>query len=102
MPKYILDPCVESELEAIWSYIAQDRPQAATDVVDAVFTTFRNLAENPRIGTCKFKTARLREVRSIPVPGYPYLVFYRVVADGVQIHHVHHGARNLAALFNDK
>lgn len=103
MSKYILDPCVEAELRSIWDYIAQDNPQAATAVVEAAFETFRILTESPHIGVArKFRNPKLRGIRSMPVTGFPnYLVFYRVAADMLQVHHVYHGARDLNALLGE-
>lgn len=103
MRDYLLDPCVEDELRDIWDYIARDNAQAATAVVEAAFETFRVLAESPQIGMArKFRNPRLRGIRSLPVSGFPnYLVFYRVAAGVLHIHHVYHGARDLNALFND-
>jgi toxin ParE1/3/4 len=104
VPDYILDPCVEEELWAIWTHIARDNPVAATAVVEAAFATFRILAQNPRIGTMrKFRDPRLRGIRSVQVTGYRnYLIFYRSVSGEVQVHHVYHGARDLDALFDEK
>jgi toxin ParE1/3/4 len=101
---YILDPCVEEELWAIWTHIARDNPAAATAVVEAAFATFRTLAQRPRIGTLrKFRNPRLRGMRSVQVIGYrKYLIFYCAVSGGVQVHHVYHGARDLDALFDEK
>lgn len=103
MSNYLLDPCVEDELRDIWDYIAQDNPQAAAAVVEAAFDTFRSLANGPHIGTArKFRNARLRGIRSIPVTGFPkYLVFYRIAAGVLQIHHLYHGSRDLNALFDE-
>lgn len=102
MSKYILDPCVEDELRNIWDYIAQENPTAATAVVEGAFETFRILAESPHIGVArKFRNPKLRGIRSIPVTGFPnYLVFCRVGAGVLQVHHVYHGTRDLNALFD--
>lgn len=104
VPRYSLDPWVEGELWSIWETIAQDNPDAATRVIEATYETFLTLAANPRAGRVrKFKHSQLRDIRSFPVKGYGnYLIFYRAVADGVQIHHVYHGARDFDALFGDK
>jgi plasmid stabilization system protein ParE len=32
-------------------------------------------------------------VRAVPLGSYPYVIFYRVTADAVEILHVHHAAR---------
>ena len=104
MPEYILDPCVEGELWGIWQFIAQDNPDAATRVVEAAFETFKTLAANPGIGKPrKFRNPRLRGIRSRRISGYEnYLVFYREIADGIQVNHVYHSARDIQALFGEK
>jgi plasmid stabilization system protein ParE len=41
-------------------------------------------------------------VRSWRVSGFRnYLIFYRIVPEGVQVLHVYHGARDLDALFEE-
>ena len=104
MPKYILDPCVEDELWGIWYFIAQDNPGAATRVIDAAYETFKKLSVNPGLGRPqRFKNPKLRDVRSKRVIGFEnYLIFYRRVADGIQVIHVYHGARDLESLFGER
>jgi toxin ParE1/3/4 len=103
MPKYILDPIVEDELWGTWKFIAKDNPDAATRVVEAAYETFNTLAANPGLGSPrKFKNSRLLGIRSFPVTGFDnYLIFYRNVKEGIQVHHVYHGARDLESLFNE-
>ena len=70
MGKFVLDPCVEDELDAIWDYIAEDNPDAATRVVEAAYATFRMLACNPLIGRArKFKDSRLIRVPELFIRG---------------------------------
>ncbi|MGO8765630.1 MAG: type II toxin-antitoxin system RelE/ParE family toxin [Limisphaerales bacterium] len=104
MPEYILDPCVEDELWGIWCFIAQDNPNAATHVIEAAYETFKTLAANPGLGKLRrFRSPKLREVRSWRISGYEnYLIFYRGIADGIQVNHVYHGARDIEALFGEK
>ena len=104
MPKFILDPCVEGELWDIWRFIARDNPDAATRVIDAAYDTFKTLAAHPGLGRSqRFRNSRLREVRSWRNAGFDnYLIFYRSVADGIQVNHVYHGARDNEALFGEK
>jgi plasmid stabilization system protein ParE len=104
MPKYILDPCVEGELWSIWCFIAEDNPDAATRVIEAAYETFKTLAANPGLGRPRrFRNLRLRDVRSRRISGFEnYLIFYRCVADGIQVNHVYHGARDVEALFGEK
>jgi len=42
-------------------------------------------------------------VRSWHIQGFEnYLIFYRGVPGGMQVHHVYHGARNIEALFGEQ
>ena len=104
MAKYILDPCVEDELWGIWHFIAQDNPDAATRVIEAAYDTFKTLAVNPGLGRPRrFRNPKLRDVRSWRIIGFEnYLIFYRGVAEGIQVNHVYHGARDIEALFGEK
>ena len=88
---------------AIWEFIARDNADAAGRVVDAAFQTFEALAATPEMGVKrKFKNPRLSDVRFFPVSGFEnYLIFYRPLADSVQVLHVFHGARDLDALFKE-
>jgi toxin ParE1/3/4 len=103
MAKYILDPIVEDELWGIWKFIAQDNPDAATRVIEAAYETFNILAANPGLGRSrKFRNSRLMGIRSFRVTGFDnYLIFYRSAQDGIQVHHVYHGARDLESLFGE-
>jgi len=47
---YILAPLAKSDLHSIRQYIAQDNPHAAKKVVEEIFRSIQNLAENPHIG----------------------------------------------------
>ena len=104
MGDFILAPCVEDELWAIWEHIARDNPNAATHVVEAAYDTFKNLAANPTLGrTRKFHDSRLKGVRSWLVSGFDnYVIFYRATSTGIEVLHVYHGARDIDALFGDR
>jgi toxin ParE1/3/4 len=99
--KFILAPCVEPELWAIWAFIAKDNPDAATRVVEAAYETFVTLASTPGLGRLrKFRNSSLKGIRSWHVSGFDnYLIFYRSVAGGIQVLHVYHGARDIEVLF---
>ena len=104
MAEFILASGVEDELWAIWEHIADDNPDAATQVVEAAYETFKTLAANPGIGRLrKFRNPRLKGVRSWLVSGFEnYLIFYRAIPDGIEVLHVYHGARDIEALFDEK
>ena len=104
MAEFILAPCVEDELWAIWEYIAEDNPDAATRVFEAAYETFKTLAKNPGLGRLrKFRNPRLKGVRSWLVSGFEnYVIFYRATSEGIQVLHVYHGARDIETLFGEK
>ena len=104
MSKFILAPCVEEELWAIWSFIARDNPDAATRVIEAAYQTFKSLARTPALGRLrKFHHPRLKGIHSWRIEGFDnYIVFYRPMPEGIQVLHVYHGARNIEALFNEE
>jgi plasmid stabilization system protein ParE len=101
--KFILAPCVEDELWAIWIFIARDNPDAADQVIEAVYETFKNLADRPGLGRLrKFKNPRLKNVHLWRVSGFDnYLIFYRPAPEGIQVLHVYHGTRDIDELFGE-
>jgi plasmid stabilization system protein ParE len=54
----------------------------------------------PEIGSPWIEESlRFRGLRYFPIPRYPnYVIFYRPLADGVEILHILHGARNIQAI----
>jgi toxin ParE1/3/4 len=76
--KFIFAPGVENELWAIWEYISQDNPDAATRVIEAAYETLDNLADTPGLGRLhKFRTSQLKGIRSWRVSGFDnYLIFF--------------------------
>jgi toxin ParE1/3/4 len=85
----------EEDLIDIWTYVAQDNPQAADDLLDEIDTKANNLAASPYLGAARPDIAP--ELRHSLVGRY--LILYRIITDGVQVVRVVHGARNLFDLF---
>ena len=79
-------------------------PDAATRVIEAAYETFKTLAANPGLGKLRrFSSPRLHDVRSWRIIGFEnYLIFYRGIADGIQVNYVYHGVRDIEALFGEK
>jgi len=104
MADYVLDPCVEEELWAIWKFIARNNPDAATRLVEAAYESFITLAANPGLGRKRpIRKLPHRDIRSWRVSGFDnYLIFYTSFPDGIQVHHVYHGARDITALLERK
>ncbi|WP_370690142.1 type II toxin-antitoxin system RelE/ParE family toxin [Fluviicoccus sp.] len=56
-------------------------PLHAREFASAVRETVSRLADYPAMG----KPGRVAGVREMPVPGYPYLIPYRVIAEELQV-----------------
>lgn len=97
MPRIILSEFVETELAAIWDYIAIDNSDAADRFLEAARDTFQTLAQMPGLGRIRtFPQARLNNMRSFRVRDFErYLIFYRPIQDGIEVFHVLRGARDL-------
>jgi toxin ParE1/3/4 len=80
----------------IWQYIAVENPAAADRLYARLAHRMRLLEARPRAGRPRPEISP--EARSLVEP--PYVIFYRIVADGVQIVRVLHGRRRFdRALF---
>lgn len=78
-----------SDVEAIYSYIAERNPKAAVAVIGAIEATAA------RIGLFPYSAQTTDEpnVRMTPAQRYPYLILYTVAAESVDILRVLHGAQ---------
>ena len=95
MNSYRVSGEARSDLDEIWSYIAQDNPDAADKLVQAIISRFPKLASMPELG-------RPREELSSGLRSFPvgrYIIFYRKSKSGVEIVRVLHGARDFPPLF---
>jgi toxin ParE1/3/4 len=86
-----LSPLARADLDDIWSYIAQDSPEAADALLDAILDSMELLRDMPLIGRERPEFGPGR--RSLAVEGY--VLFYRPLQDRVRINRVLHGKRNI-------
>jgi toxin ParE1/3/4 len=87
MPVIIKPPLARSDLSEIWDYIADDNETRADAFVDIIDQKFQALASYPNMGRSRDE---LEEgLRSFPVGRH--VIFYRVIAEGVEIIRVLHG-----------
>lgn len=84
----------EEDLIDIWTYIAQDNPQAADDLLEEIDAKAIALASSPYLGAARPDIAP--ELRHSVVDRY--LILYRLITNGVQVVRVVHGARRLSDL----
>ena len=84
----------EEDLITLWLHIAKDNPFAADRLLDDLDRTFCLLAEQPLLGPVRPDIAP--ELRYFPQGSY--LILYRVLAEGIEVVRVIHGARELKGL----
>jgi toxin ParE1/3/4 len=89
MGRYFLSSVAESDVVAIWEYIARDNLAAADRTIDRFTAAFERAAQFPEAGQ-RYDHPK-GEFRIVIVS--PYLVFYRITGDEVDIVRVLHGAR---------
>ena len=87
-------PRAGRDLEEIWFFVAQDDPVAADRWLDTLEEKLGLIADNPLMGATRPDIAP--ELRYYPV-GH-YLLLYRLVAGGIEVVRVVHGARDLLNL----
>jgi toxin ParE1/3/4 len=83
-----------ADLEALLGSISARSPQGARRLQSRIQTFIELLADYPFIG------ARTDDpsIRRLPIPPYPYLIFYEVIEDEVVIHTVRHAARDPSSM----
>lgn len=95
MRRVRLTPAAREDLDAIWSYIAKESPDAADRFLRRLSDRMNQLPRAPYVGE---RQDRYREgLRSI-VEG-AYVIFYLPTDDSIDVHRVLHGARDLPQLF---
>jgi toxin ParE1/3/4 len=95
MKHYRVSEGARSDLDDIWSYIAQDNIEAVDKLIRVIIFRFPKLAEMPLIG-------RSREELSLGLRSFPvgrYIIFYRPLKNTIEIVRVLHGARDFPPLF---
>ncbi len=76
--------------------IAEENPAAADRWLDIIDEKCRLLSQMPELGRRRDDLAS--GLRSFPVGNF--VVFYRPIADGIQIIRILHGARDIPTLFD--
>lgn len=88
----------EADLADLWAYIAANNPDAADRLVDAVLEGSRMHVRFPNMGQDR---EELRPgLRCFVVS--PYVVFYRPVADTIEVLRILHGARDITSIFESE
>ena len=92
-------PRAKADLLEHYVYIGAENLDAAEQFLEATEAAFAKLAAMPRMGRrWRSEDPRLDAMRVWPIPGWKHLVFYRPVAQGIDVVRVLHGAQDVAAL----
>ncbi len=94
----------DEDLRAILEFIAQDDPEAALRVIDAVEDTINGLTKNPGTGFKPpyLKRSQDKDVRVKIVPRFRhYLVFYEMIDGQLHVLRVLHSSRDLPTVFEN-
>lgn len=82
--------------EAVRYYGEEAGPEVALAFVDAFDAATSQLRDHPLIGSLRFSfELEIPELRSWPLPGFPYLLFYVPDQDGVDLWRVLHAQRDI-------
>ncbi|MEI6297459.1 MAG: type II toxin-antitoxin system RelE/ParE family toxin, partial [bacterium] len=102
MAKFTVSPEAREDLDEIYAYIFEDDPDAADRVLEAALSTFAALGGMPSLGRIRiYGHSELSGLRSFGVEGFRnYVIFYRIVSEGVEIVRVVHGTRDSDAMFS--
>ena len=96
MPKLIVSPRAEEDLEEIWTFVAGRDMEAADRLIGSITSQFDHLLAYPEAGRARHDL--LVNLRSFPVKNY--IIFYQPTDDGIEIFRVLHGARDIQGEFD--
>ena len=92
MPREVrLTDRAQSDRNAIWLHIAEDRIGAADRILERFDDIFRLLSDNPNAGPSKPRLGKGR--RTFTVEGY--VICYTVSPVAIEVIAILHGARNI-------
>ena len=95
MPRVLRSDLAEGDLVEIWLFIAQDSPDAADRFLDLLAQKCEILAKSPQMGRQRDDLGAA--LRSFPVGRY--VIFYRLIEDGIEVVRVLSAYRDLGRLF---
>lgn len=88
-------PLAVADLDAIWLYVAQYDPDAATRLVSEIVAEIERIRTTPYSGRQRLDLAR--DARSAPVRSF--VIPYRIAPDAIEIVRIVHGHRRLRRLW---
>jgi toxin ParE1/3/4 len=97
MSRYVINVLASQDLNEIADYFVQTNLEAGEHFFREFNRKCQQLTAFPNIGK---SYAEIRtDLRGLPIEGY--VVFYRLLDDGIEILRVVSGRRNLPAIFKD-
>jgi toxin ParE1/3/4 len=91
-----LTELADQDIFEISFYIAQNRgADAAKNFIDKLNHKFILLAESPKLGRNRSELSP--ELRSFPNGNY--IIFYRLISDGILVVRILHGSRDINSIF---
>ena len=102
MKKYDVEllPVALADLDEIFDYIMADSPQAATEILDNIMNSLRQLEDFPLSGV-PLTERSMRKFNFKMVIINPYIAFYRFIVGKVIIYRILHCARNYPHLLKE-
>lgn len=91
MPRASYTAEARRDIDEISFRIAIDNPTASLRWIDQIALTGARLAGQPDMGSA-YRTKRSKTLRRFPVGNY--IIYYRPIADGVEVIRIVHGARD--------
>lgn len=95
MQRIVRAPAAQADAIEIWAYVAEDNAPAADRLLERIDQMIRKIALQPLIG--KSVDEIVPGIRFVPIGSY--LIFNRVVGDGIEIVRILHGARDIGTDF---
>lgn len=80
-----------TDIDGIYENISQHDRRAAGAVVRRIRAVSQLLVKYPGLG----RPTDMAGVRVFPIVPFPYLIYYRVAADALEVIHVRHGRRDI-------
>ena len=96
MAQAFISPRAKADLVEIWDYIAEDSEARADAFVSKIHEKFLTLTGRSGIGRARDELGK--NIRSLPVG--QYIIFYRSLAEGIEVVRVLHGSRDLDTIFS--
>jgi len=98
MSKFRLSSPAHRDLLAIWDYIATDNVKAADRLMDRFYDKFRQISLTPAAYPIYPEIESPFQFAIVK----PYVIFFRIQTDRIEIHRIIHAARDITALLENE